>query len=60
VSWPAREPARRGDHRWVRPSSGYRQVVTVGAATDLAVIGALTILLLTAGAWLFSYRERVR
>ena len=41
-------------------SSGYRQVVTIGAAADLAVIAALTILLLTAGAWLFSYRERVR
>ena len=41
-------------------SSGYRQVVTVGPAIDLVVIGALTALLLTAGAWLFSYRERVR
>jgi ABC-2 type transport system permease protein len=41
-------------------SSGYRQVVTVGPAADLAVISALTLLLLTAGAWLFSYRERVR
>jgi ABC-2 type transport system permease protein len=40
--------------------SGYRQVVTVGPAADLVVISALTVLLLTAGAWLFSYRERVR
>jgi ABC-2 type transport system permease protein len=40
--------------------SGYRQAVTVGPAVDLVVIGALTVLLLTAGAWLFSYRERVR
>jgi ABC-2 type transport system permease protein len=41
-------------------SSGYRQVVTVSPAVDLVVIGALIVLLLTAGAWLFSYRERVR
>jgi ABC-2 type transport system permease protein len=40
--------------------SGYQQVVTVGPAADLIVIGALTALLLTAGARLFSYRERVR
>jgi len=40
--------------------SGYRQVVTVGPAADVIVIGALTVLLLSAGAWLFSYRERVR
>jgi ABC-2 type transport system permease protein len=41
-------------------SSGYRQVVTVGPAADLVVISVLTVLLLTVGAWLFSYRERVR
>jgi ABC-2 type transport system permease protein len=38
----------------------YSRVVTVGVATDLAVIAPLTAGLLVAGAALFSYRERAR
>jgi ABC-2 type transport system permease protein len=41
-------------------SPGYARVVTAGAAADVVVIAALTASLLTAGAALFSYRERVR
>jgi ABC-2 type transport system permease protein len=41
-------------------SPGYGRVVTAGAGVDLIVIAALTALLLSAGAALFSYRERVR
>jgi ABC-2 type transport system permease protein len=41
-------------------SSGYGRVVTAGAGVDLVVIGGLTVLLLSAGAALFNYRERVR
>jgi ABC-2 type transport system permease protein len=41
-------------------TAGYARVVTAGPALDLAVIAALTAVLLTAGAALFSYRERVR
>jgi ABC-2 type transport system permease protein len=41
-------------------TTGYARVVTGGPALDLAVIAALAALLLTAGAALFSYRERVR
>jgi ABC-2 type transport system permease protein len=41
-------------------TAGYSRVVTGGPALDLAVIAALSALLLTAGAALFSYRERVR
>ncbi len=39
---------------------GYARVVTAGAGLDVVVIVALTALLLTAGAVLFEYRERVR
>ncbi len=39
---------------------GYGRVVTAGVGADLAVIAVLTVALLTAGGWLFSYRERVR
>jgi ABC-2 type transport system permease protein len=39
---------------------GYSRVVTAGAGVDLAVIAGLTAVLLTAGGWLFNYRERVR
>ena len=41
-------------------TAGYARVVTGGPALDLAVIAALSALLLMAGAALFSYRERVR
>jgi ABC-2 type transport system permease protein len=41
-------------------SAGYGRVVTGGPVLDLIVITALTILLLSAGAALFSHRERVR
>ena len=41
-------------------SAGYARVVTSGPAADLAVIAVLTLLLLSAGSFLFSYRERVR
>jgi ABC-2 type transport system permease protein len=41
-------------------TAGYARVVIGGPALDLAVIAALSALLLTAGAALFSYRERVR
>jgi ABC-2 type transport system permease protein len=39
---------------------GYHLVVTGGVALDVAVIAALTVLLLAAGAALFDHRERVR
>jgi ABC-2 type transport system permease protein len=41
-------------------TAGYTRVVIGGPVLDLAVIAALSALLLTAGAALFSYRERVR
>jgi ABC-2 type transport system permease protein len=41
-------------------SAGYGRVVSGGPGLDLAVIAVLTILLMAAGAALFSYRERVR
>jgi ABC-2 type transport system permease protein len=41
-------------------SPGYSRVVTAGAALDLVVIAVLTAAFITAGAALFSYRERVR
>jgi ABC-2 type transport system permease protein len=41
-------------------TAGYGRVVTGGPVLDLAVITVLTIALLSAGAALFSYRERVR
>jgi ABC-2 type transport system permease protein len=40
-------------------SPGYGRVVTAGAGVDLIVIAGLTVLLLSAGAALFNYRERV-
>jgi ABC-2 type transport system permease protein len=39
---------------------GYRRVVITGAAADLTIIAVIAALLLTAGAAVFSYRERVR
>jgi ABC-2 type transport system permease protein len=41
-------------------TAGYAKVVTGGPVLDLAVITVLTVALLSAGAALFSYRERVR
>jgi ABC-2 type transport system permease protein len=41
-------------------TAGYARVVSGGAALDLAVIAGLAVLLLSAGGFLFSYRERVR
>lgn len=41
-------------------TAAYARVVTGGPALDLIVISALTVVLLTAGAALFTYRERVR
>jgi ABC-2 type transport system permease protein len=41
-------------------SPGYHRVVTGGAGLDLVVMAVLTAAFLTAGAALFSYRERVR
>lgn len=41
-------------------SAGYARIVSGGPALDLAIIAVLTITLLSAGAALFSYRERVR
>jgi ABC-2 type transport system permease protein len=41
-------------------SAGYHRVVTAGAGLDLIVIAALTVTLLSVGASLFNYRERVR
>jgi ABC-2 type transport system permease protein len=41
-------------------SVGYARVVIGGPALDLIVIAALTVVMLFAGAALFSYRERVR
>ncbi|MGH3533326.1 MAG: ABC transporter permease [Pseudonocardiaceae bacterium] len=39
---------------------GYSQVVTGGPLLDVAVIGGLFVVLLTAGALVFDYRERTR
>jgi ABC-2 type transport system permease protein len=39
---------------------GYQRVVTGGPVLDLAVTGTLTLALMTAGALVFSYRERTR
>jgi ABC-2 type transport system permease protein len=41
-------------------SAGYGRVVIEGPAADAAVVGGLSVVLLTAGALLFSYRERAR
>jgi ABC-2 type transport system permease protein len=41
-------------------TAGYARVVTGGPALDVIVIAAATVALLSAGAALFSYRERVR
>lgn len=41
-------------------SVGYARVVIGGPALDLIVVAALTVVMLFAGAALFSYRERVR
>jgi ABC-2 type transport system permease protein len=68
-------PRLLGDVAWVMPmrycvdlvralfyagQPGYHRVVITGAAVDLTVIAVMAALLLTAGAALFSYRERVR
>ena len=39
---------------------GYQQVVTAGPALDAAAIAGLTVVLMTAGALVFDYRERAR
>jgi ABC-2 type transport system permease protein len=39
---------------------GYRQVVTTSPVLDAAVIGALFVSAMTAGALIFDYRERTR
>ena len=41
-------------------SPGYRQVVTTSPVLDAAVIGALFVAAMTAGALIFDYRERTR
>jgi ABC-2 type transport system permease protein len=68
-------PRLLGDVAWLMPmrycvdlvravfyagQPGYRRVVITGAGLDLTVIAVLAALLLTAGAALFNYRERVR
>ena len=39
---------------------GYARVVTAGPALDVAVIAALTVLFMSAGALVFDHRERTR
>jgi len=57
---PLRYPVELSRAAFYAGMPGYARVVTAGPALDVAVIAALTILFMSAGALVFDHRERTR